>query len=130
MRRSKTFSGGASGLTANVEYTSEELSFLQERSGKYTKQGLEELFQTEEYLDNDNFYKQALIKKVVSNARSAAYNDMIGVEQDGLGVWENAETTAKRFEDERLKILENKVITSNFGQPLKTPFETYAGTEE
>ena len=38
VKRSKVFSGGAkAGLTANVEYTSDELSFLQLRSGEYTK---------------------------------------------------------------------------------------------
>ena len=131
VRRSKTFSGGASGLTANVEYTAEELSFLQLRSGEYTKQLLSDLFETDEYLENDNFYKQALIKKAVSKARGAAYNDMIGVEfSDSLGAWENAEETAERLNSEKLKILEDKVITSNFGQPLEKTFEEYAGTEE
>ena len=119
------FQGGA-GLSANVEYTSEELSFLQLRSGKYTRQLLENLFETEEYQNNDNFYKQALIKKSVSKARAAAYNDMIGVEfEDSLGAWENAEATTKRLNDEKLRILENKVITSNFGEPLIKTFEEY-----
>ena len=36
VKRGKSFSVG--GLTATVEYTSEELSFLQKRSGEYTKQ--------------------------------------------------------------------------------------------
>ena len=131
VRRSKTFSGGASGLTANVEYTADELSFLQLRSGEYTKQLLSDLFETDEYLENDNFYKQALIKKAVSKARAGAYNDMIGVEfSDSLGAWENAEETAERLNSEKLKILEDKVITSNFGQPLEKTFEEYAGTEE
>ena len=118
-------------MTANVEYTSDELSFLQLRSGEYTKIGLEELFQKDEYLENDNFYKQALIKKVVSKSRAAAYNDMIGVEfDDSLGAWENAEETATRLNEEKLKIFEDKVITSNFGQPLEKTFDEYASTEE
>ena len=131
VKRSKVFSGGKSGLTANVEYTSDELSFLQKRSGEYTKMILENVFETDEYLENDNFYKQALIKKSVSKARAAAYNDMIGVEfSDSLGAWENAEETATRLNEEKLKIFEDKVITSNFGQPLEKTFEEYTGTEE
>ena len=126
VKRSKVFSGGKSGLTANVEYNSEELSFLQKRSGEYTKIILENVIGSDEYQDNDNFYKQALIKKSVSKARSAAYNDMIGVEfRDSLGSWEKSEETATRLNDEKLRILENKVITSNFGEPLTTPFASY-----
>jgi len=131
VKRSKVFSAAKAGLTANVEYTSEELSFLQQRSGEYTKMILENVFETDEYLENDNFYKQALIKKSVSKARNAAYNDMIGVEfDDSLGAWENAEATATRLNEEKLKIFEDKVITSNFGQPLEKTFEEYTGTEE
>ena len=56
---------------------------------------------------------------------------MIGVEfEDSLGAWENAEATAKRLNDEKLRILENKVITSNFGEPLIKTFEEYTGQEE
>ena len=131
VKRSKVFSAAKAGMTANVEYTSDELSFLQLRSGEYTKIGLEELFQKDEYLENDNFYKQALIKKVVSKSRAAAYNDMVGVEfDDSLGAWEKAEETKSRLNEEKLKIFEDKVITSNFGQPLENTFESYAGTEE
>ena len=131
VKRSKVFSASKAGLTANVEYNSDELSFLQKRSGEYTKLILENLFEQDEYLENDNFYKQALIKKSVSKARAAAYNDMIGVEfDDSLGAWENAEATATRLNDEKMKIFEDKIITSNFGQPLEKTFEEYAGTEE
>ena len=56
---------------------------------------------------------------------------MIGIEfSDSLGAWEKAETTAIRLNDEKMRILEDKVITSNFGEPLIKTFETYAGTEE
>ena len=131
VKRSKVFNASKAGLSANVEYTSDELSFLQLRSGEYTKIGLEQLFQKDEYLENDNFYKQALIKKVVSKARAYAYDDMVGVEfDDSLGAWEKAEETATRLNEEKLKIFEDKVITSNFGQPLEKTFEEYAGTEE
>ena len=73
--------------------------------------------------------KQALIKKVVSKARGYAYDDMVGNEFDeSLGAWEKAEDTATRLNEEKLKIFEDKVITSNFGQPLQNTFEYY--TEE
>ena len=63
---------------------------------------LENFFEQDEYLENDNFYKQALIKKSVSKARAAAYNDMVGVEfDDSLGAWENAEATAKRLNEKK-----------------------------
>ena len=117
VKRGKTFNVG--GLSATVEYTSEELSFLQKRSGEYTKQFLlEEVIDSEEYLEADNFLKQTMIKKAVSNARAAAYDDMIGGD-NGLGAWEKSEQTLKRITEERDNIFTEKATTKNFGAPLK-----------
>jgi len=117
VKRGKSFNIG--GLSATVEYTSEELSFLQQRSGQYTKQIIEEeLLDSIEYQDADNFLKQNAIKKAVSKAREAAYNDMIGG-NNGLGAWEKSEETLKRISDERDNILTEKATTKNFGEPLK-----------
>ena len=56
---------------------------------------------------------------------------MVGIDfEDSVGAWENAEETATRLNEEKLKIFEDKVITSNFGQPLENTFESYANTEE
>ena len=68
---------------------------------------------------------------MVSKSRAAAYNDMVGIEfDDSLGAWEKAEETATRLNEVKMKIFEDKVITSNFGQPLENTFESYANTEE
>ena len=117
VKKGKTFS--KNGLSATVEYTSDELSFLQLRSGQYNKQNMNSLFETEEYQEADNFYKQALIKDVHSKSKSAAYADLIGQEFDGsLGAYEFAENSATRINDKAKEVFENKVISLNFGEPL------------
>jgi hypothetical protein len=123
VKKGKTFS--KNGLSATVEYTSDELSFLQLRSGQYNKQNMNSLFETDEYQEADNFYKQALIKDVHSKSKSAAYADLIGQEFDGsLGAYEFAENSATRINDKAKEVFENKVISLNFGEPLLQDYFT------
>ena len=123
VKKGKTFS--KNGLSATVEYTSDELSFLQLRSGEYNKQNMNSLFESEEYQEADNFYKQALIKDVHSKSKSAAYADLIGQEFDeSLGAYEFSENSATRINEKAKEVFENKVITLNFGEPLLRDYFT------
>ena len=49
VKRGKTFNVG--GLSATVEYTSEELSFLQKRSGEYKTIFLENLLESDNSIE-------------------------------------------------------------------------------
>ena len=57
VRKGKTFN--KNGVNVKVEYTSDELSFLQLRTGQYNEQDIPNLFESEEYQNADNYYKQA-----------------------------------------------------------------------
>ena len=116
VKRGKTFNQG--GLSATVEYTSAELSFLQKRSGDYTRINLEKLLESDEFNESNNFQKQFAIKKAIGNARSLAYANMVGDDAE-LGAWENSEATLKRIMDERDNIFSEKALSKNFGEPLK-----------
>jgi hypothetical protein len=83
------------------------------------------LFESEEYQEADNFYKQALIKDVHSKSKKAAYADLIGQEFDeSLGAYEFAENSATRINDKAKEVFENKVISLNFGEPLLRDYFT------
>jgi len=117
VKKGKAFN--KNGVSVKVEYTAEELSFLEKRTGEYNQQFFPQLFETEEYQEADNFYKQALSKKLHGKSKQAAYADLIGQEfGESLGVYENAETTAQRINDEAARLFENKILTLNFGKPL------------
>jgi hypothetical protein len=123
IKKGKTFS--KNGLSATVEFTSDEFSFLQLRSGEYNEQNMPTLFESEEYQEADNFYKQALIKDVHSKSKKAAYADLIGQEFDeSLGAYEFAENSATRINDKAKEVFENKVISLNFGEPLLRDYFT------
>ena len=117
VKKGKAFN--KNGVSVKVEYTAEELSFLEKRTGEYNQQFFPQLFETEEYQEADNFYKQALSKKLHGKSKQAAYADLIGQEfGESLGAYENAETTAQRINDEAARLFENKILTLNFGKPL------------
>ena len=114
VKRSKPFT--KNGISISVEYTSDELRFLQKRSGDYAKQGLTELINTVDYKDNeDNFYRQYLIKNVFSNAREAAYNDLVG---SGANPYSNAEEAANRIDAEAQTKFAESILTKNLGKPI------------
>ena len=120
------------GVGVKVEYTSDEYSFLQKRSGEYNKEVMPLLFETDEYQEADNFYKQALIKKAHSNSQARAYADLIGNEEgnepDGsFGFFEGYEDTRLRIDEKAKELYQNKLTTLNFGKPLEND---YFGEEE
>ena len=121
VRKGKSFR--KNGVSVKVEYTSDELAFLQERAGLYNRELMPKLFETDEYQNADNFYKQALTKKAHSQSQSLAYADMIGLEHDNsLGAWDNAEETATRIDEKAKDLFENKILTLNFGKPLTNEY--------
>ena len=77
------------------------------------------LFESEEYLNADNYYKQYLNKGQHANSKKKALADLLGQDFEGsLGAFENSKTVSQRIEDEARKIYERKVLTQNFGKPL------------
>lgn len=113
------------GLTANVQYTSNELSFIQQRSGQYAKAELENLFSNPIYQspETDDFWKQQAIKKVFSDARQTAYADLVNAgnrRAEPYQDWENVQT---RIEGQAKDVAYNKIVTANRGKPLQQNYE-------
>jgi len=114
VRRAKTFT--KNNLSVNVEYTSDELRFLQKRSGDYARENVNQLLENSEYLEaEDNFYKQALIKKAFQAARETAYGDLIG---SGPNPYSSSEETRNRIELKAQELFEQKILTNNLGKPI------------
>lgn len=115
VRRSKSISKG--GLTVQVEYTAEELSFLQKRRGDIAKEQLGLLFDNEEYQAiPDNALKQANIKNIFTRADQAAYADLIG---EGENPYSKGEQTKERIQNKAIELFGNKLLTINQGVPLQ-----------
>jgi hypothetical protein len=137
-----------SGVTSNIEYTSDELSFYKKRSGDYAYQALEALFQTDEYNaeDVDNIFKQQWIKNVFTQSRAAAKGDMLFnqdensddyeeypeylIDEDwltikGLGPYENSMDLQSRIKTKTKENLMFEIQKMNMGKPVQTDFETY-----
>ena len=126
VRKGKTFN--KNGINVKVEYTSEELSFLQKRTGEYNKQDFPTLFESEEYQNADNYYKQHLSKGQHSNSKKKALADLLGQDFEGsLGAFENFEGVGSRIEEKAREIYEQKVLSKNFGKPLTN--ELFPGEE-
>ena len=130
VKKSKLFSYG-SGITANVEYTSDELSFLKERSGTYAKTLLSEAFISDEYNDSnlENYQKQDHIKKIFTKARSLAYADLTHNPENesfegSLGAYENSEDVRLRFNNTAMDLGINQIITKQQGVPLNMTLPT------
>ena len=54
VRRAKTFT--KNNLSVNVEYTSDELRFLQKRSGDYARENVNQLLENSEYLEAEDIF--------------------------------------------------------------------------
>ena len=119
------------GITANVEYSSDELSFLKERSGAYAKTLLSEAFNSEEYNDEnlENFQKQYYIKQIFSKADQLAYADLTqNPDEDSfegsLGAYENSADVRVRFNNVATDLGINEIITKSQGVPLNMTLPT------
>jgi hypothetical protein len=154
-RVDKQFSYQKDGLSTSIEYTSEELSFLKERSGKYAKSILGQVFLKDEYNDPslDNFVKQEYIQKAFTAARAAAKGDLLflqdensedfteypefiiddeneGITVGALGAYENSDNLRLRIDTEVRKNFLNEIRTRNQGQPLSQADDQYFQTIE
>ena len=119
------------GITANVEYTSDELSFLKERSGAYAKILLNKGFATDEYNDPnlENYQKQFYIKNAFSKADRLAYADLTqNPDEDSfegsLGAYENSADVRVRFNNVATDLGINEIITKSQGVPLNMTLPT------
>ena len=119
------------GITANVEYTSDELSFLKERSGAYAKTFLSEAFNSDEYndLNLENYQKQFYIKQIFSKADKLAYADLTQNPDadsfDGsLGAYENSADVRVRFNNVATDLGINQIITKSQGMPINMTLPT------
>ncbi len=115
IRRGKSITKGFLGTT--VEYTSDELAFLQKRKGAYAKENLSVLFSSDEYLEaEDNFVKQGYIKKAFTAAEQAAYGDLIGA---GDNPYSKAKDVNTRITEEATEKFAEKILTLNQGEPIQ-----------
>jgi len=151
----KQFSFQKDGLSTSVEYTSEELSFLKQRAGTYAKSLLAQVFEKDEYNDEniDNFVKHEYIKKAFNAARSAAKGDLLFLQDENsddyneypefhvddedqgfslkaLGAYEKSDGLRTRIDSEIRKDLINEIRTKQQGQPLSQAEDEYFQTVE
>ena len=154
-RVGKQFSYQKDGLSTSIEYTSEELSFLKQRSGQYAKALLGQVFVKDEYNDPtlDNFVKQEYIQSAFTAARAAAKSDLLynqddtseeyeeypefiiddedqGFSVNALGAYENSNDLRLRIDTEVRKNFLNEIRTRNQGEPLSQADDQYFQTIE
>jgi len=153
----KKFNYRKKGLSADLEYTAEELSFLQKRSGEYAQDIFSEVMDKKEYkilsTKQDNVFKQQVIKKIFSGAEKAAKADML-FNQDknskeykkypkfiydneklkisikARGAYEKSNELLFKADSEIRKDFLNVITTQNFGQENKKTDEDYFKQEE
>ena len=97
------------GMNVSIPLTSKELRFYKKNSGQLFKQGMEELIQDDNYLNETNaIIKEAMIKDRLSQARGMAKGFLLSEDNPYL------ESIRGRGEDLRNK----KIITRQRGEPL------------
>jgi len=151
----RRFSYQEDGLSTSIEYTSEELSFMKQRSGKYFKEILGQVFTKDEYNDPtlDQYVKHEYIKKAHAAAKSAAKADLLFNSDDSsedyieypeyivddeqmeitvgaLGAYDKSLDLRNRIQSEIRSNLLNEIRTKNQGQPLAKPEDEYFQTIE
>jgi hypothetical protein len=151
----RRFSYQEDGLSTSIEYTSEELSFMKQRSGKYFKEILGQVFTKDEYNDPtlDQYVKHAYIKKAHTAAKSAAKADLLfnsddssedyieypeyivddeqmEITVDALGAYDKSLDLRGRIQSEIRSNLLNEIRTKQQGQPLSQAEDQYFQTIE
>jgi len=142
----KKFTYRKKGLSADLEYTAEELSFLQKRSGEYARDIFSQVMTKEEYKlmssKQDNIFKQQTIEKIFSGAKKAAKadllfnqenkypkyildNEALNITVEAKGAYENSNELLFKAESEIRKDFINQITTQNLGQPNKQSDEEY-----
>ncbi len=151
----RRFSYQEDGLSTSIEYTSEELSFMKQRSGKYFKEILGQVFTKDEYNDPtlDQYVKHEYIKKAHAAAKSAAKADLLFNSDDSsedfieypeyivddeqmeitvgaLGAYDKSLDLRNRIQSEIRSNLLNEIRTKQQGQPLSQAEDQYFQTIE
>lgn len=151
----RRFSYQEDGLSTSIEYTSEELSFMKQRSGKYFKEILGQVFTKDEYNDPtlDQYVKHEYIKKAHAAAKSAAKADLLfnsddssedyieypeyivddeqmEITVDALGAYDKSLDLRGRIQSEIRSNLLNEIRTKQQGQPLSQAEDQYFQTIE
>ena len=151
----RRFSYQEDGLSTSIEYTSEELSFMKQRSGKYFKEILGQVFTKDEYNDPtlDQYVKHEYIKKAHAAAKSAAKADLLfnsddssedyieypeyivddeqmEITVDALGAYDKSLDLRVRIQSEIRSNLLNEIRTKQQGQPLSQAEDQYFQTIE
>jgi len=108
------------GMNVSIPLTSEELRFYKKNSGQLFKQGMEELIQDDNYLNETNaIVKEAMIKDRLSQARGMAKEFLLSEDNPFL------EDIRVRGEDLRNK----KIITRQRGEPLTAETQEALGMQ-
>ena len=108
------------GMNVSIPLTSEELRFYKKNSGQLFKQGMEELIQNDNYINETNaIVKEAMIKDTLSQARGMAKGFLLSEDNPFL------EDIRVRGEDLRNK----KIITRQKGEPLTAETEEALGIQ-
>ena len=105
IKPSKTITVGA--YSANLPLETDEISFLQRRSGEITKEQLGPLFESATYQSLNNAEKGAAILKTISNARKIANDELFQDE----GVQES-------IKPRLTELLDKDALEKNKGQAL------------
>ncbi|MDC0403236.1 hypothetical protein OAM14_03705 [Candidatus Pelagibacter sp.] len=147
----KKFTYRKKGLSADLEYTAEELSFLQKRSGEYAQDIFSQVMTKDEYkmmtAKQDNIFKQQVIKKIFSGAEKAAKADLLfnqenkypknvldheqlNIKVKSRGAYEKSNELLFKAESEIRKDFLNVITTQNLGQPNKMTDDEYFKQEE
>lgn len=108
------------GMNVSIPLTSEELRFYKKNSGQLFKQGMEQLIEDDNYIDESNaIVKEAMIKDILSQARGEAKGFLLSEDNPFL------ESIKQRGEDLRNK----KIITRQRGEPLPSETEEALGIQ-
>ena len=147
----KKFTYRKKGLSADLEYTAEELSFLQKRSGDYAQDIFSQVMAKEEYklmsTKQDNVFKQQVIEKIFSGAEKAAKadllfnqdneypenildNEALNITVKAKGAYEKSNELLFKAESEIRKDFINQITTQNLGKPNQKTDEEYFQTIE
>ena len=108
------------GMNVSIPLTSEELRFYKKNSGQLFKQGMEQLIEDDNYINESNaIVKEAMIKDILSQSRGKAKEFLLSEDNPFL------ESIKQRGEDLRNK----KIITRQRGEPLPSETEEALGIQ-
>lgn len=108
------------GVPVTVEYTSAEMSFMQQRAGTYFKQQLNEYFTSDDYTDPEieNWQKREAVADIYRGATAQAYADLRGEGDDELPAYRDFEGVKLRMDTKASEKTISKIKQKQAGVPL------------